>query len=76
MNDLFQNEPNVMQQMAAQSGGANYFTVSGYITYVKNDEKAYYLACPDDNCRRKVQENDGTFESQMKYRCDNCNKCY
>ena len=43
---------------------------------MKNDEKAFYLACPEDSCRRKVQENDGTFESRMKYRCESCNKCF
>lgn len=71
---MFASDPQSMQALAAQSGGANYFTISGYVTYVKNDLKAYYMACPEDSCRRKVQENDGTFESSKKYRCDNCQK--
>lgn len=31
-----------------------YFLVNGYISFIKNDEKSYYLSCPEDNCRKKV----------------------
>jgi hypothetical protein len=39
-----------------QRGGGRdqFYIVNGYISFIRNDEKAYYLACPDENCRRKV----------------------
>lgn len=74
MNDMFSSDPAIMHQLQQQSSGANYFTISGHITFVKNDEKAYYLACPNEDCRRKVQENDGTVDTQNRYRCDSCNR--
>lgn len=47
------------------------FTVNGYLARIKNPERIFYLACPNDNCRKKVtEENDGT------YQCHNCNKMY
>ena len=74
MNDIFMSNPKALHQIS--SGTGQYFTVSGYITYIKNDDRVYYLACPDDNCRRKVVENDGMEDSEAKYRCDTCNKTY
>jgi hypothetical protein len=44
--------------------------------FVKNDERTFYLACPEDNCRRKVFENDGMSGQTGKYRCEHCNRCY
>jgi hypothetical protein len=46
------------------------------VTFVKHDDKIYYLACPNDDCRRKVTENDGMIDRNGKYRCDHCNKSY
>ena len=37
---------------------------------MKNDDKTYYLACPDDNCKRKV------IEESVGWRCTNCDKTY
>ena len=34
----------------------HFYVIHGYVSFIKNDEKAYYLACPEDNCRRKVTE--------------------
>lgn len=31
-----------------------YFLVNGYISFIKNDEKSYYLSCPEETCRKKV----------------------
>ena len=37
------------------------------MTYVKNDERVLYLACPEENCRKKVVDNDGIVDG-----LDNC----
>jgi len=29
---------------------------NGYVSMVKNDERIYYPACKNENCRRKVVE--------------------
>ena len=41
--------------------------MNGYLSRIKNTDRIYYLACPNDNCRKKVHEDNG------RYRCDNCN---
>jgi replication factor A1 len=46
------------------------FYTSGYIAYVKNDDKTFYLACPEDSCKKKV------IEESVGWRCENCNKTY
>lgn len=73
MNDVFQTEPELVNQLA-QNSGAGYFNVGGYITFIKHDDKCFYLACPNEDCRRKVADNDGLIGG--KYRCDHCNKTY
>lgn len=50
-----------------------FYLINGYVSYIKNDEKSYYLACPEESCRRKV--NPTSSEPQM-YHCDHCNKTY
>lgn len=50
--------------------------MAAYVSYIKNDERAYYLACPEENCRRKVVENDGMNGQSGKYKCDHCNRTY
>lgn len=30
------------------------FFLNGYVSRIKNDERMFYPACPNDNCRRKV----------------------
>jgi transposase-like protein len=46
------------------------------VTYIKNDDKVYYLACPEDSCRRKVIENDGVVDQNGRFRCETCNRSY
>lgn len=46
------------------------FTLNGYVSRIKNQDKIFYLACPNDNCRKKVMEEAGG------YKCDNCSKIY
>ncbi|CDW80297.1 replication protein a 70 kda dna-binding [Stylonychia lemnae] len=49
----------------------HFFYLNGYVSYIKNDDKIFYNACPKDTCKRKVvQESNGTF------RCEACNKSY
>ena len=47
-----------------------FFFVSGFVSYLKNDDKTYYLACPDESCKKKV------MEESVGWRCENCNKTY
>ena len=47
-----------------------YFYVSGYVAYMRNDDKTYYLACPEESCKKKV------IEECVGWRCENCNKTY
>ena len=47
-----------------------FFYVSGFVSYLRNDDKTYYLACPDDTCKKKV------LEESVGWRCENCNKTY
>mmetsp|Transcript_24613 Transcript_24613/g.24204 ORF Transcript_24613/g.24204 Transcript_24613/m.24204 type:complete len:152 (+) Transcript_24613:1579-2034(+) len=37
---------------------------------IRNDDKCYYLACPDENCRRKVNQ------EANQYHCETCKKSY
>ena len=46
------------------------FYVSGYIHYLRNDDKTFYLACPEESCKKKV------MEESVGWRCENCNKTY
>jgi hypothetical protein len=54
MNEFHNAESPSAQQLS--NGGGQYFNVSAYVSFVKNDDRAYYLACPEENCRRKVVE--------------------
>ena len=47
----------------------NYF-VSAYVSLLRNDDKTYYLACPGENCHKKV------VEESIGWRCEACNKTY
>lgn len=55
------------------NGRDQFYVVNGYISFIRNDEKAYYLACPDENCRRKVAQ---TPSEPPLFHCDHCNKTY
>jgi hypothetical protein len=48
----------------------HFFFVNGYIRHIKNDDKLFYMACNNDQCRKKVTEN------QVGYRCESCDKTY
>lgn len=49
---------------------AHFYFLNGYVQRVRNDDKLFYPACPNDSCRRKVCEDAGG------YRCENCAKTY
>ena len=59
-----------MEDETDEEFAKKYFYVSGFISSLKNDDKTFYLACPDDNCRKKV------MEEAVGWRCENCNKTY
>lgn len=40
------------------------------VNHIRQNDSLYYLACKNDNCRKKVVENNGT------YHCENCQKTY
>ncbi len=46
--------------------GTKFFKLSGYISRLTNDDKVFYLACPD--CRKKVQE------CTEGWSCESCGK--
>jgi len=46
------------------------FYVAGYVSYVRNDDKTYYLACPEESCKKKV------MEESVGWRCENCDRTY
>ena len=48
----------------------SYYYVSAYIWILKNDDKTYYLACPNENCKRKV------IEESVGWRCSSCDQTY
>ena len=51
-----------------------YFYVNGFVSYIRNDEKSIYPACPDESCKRKiVSEGDGT---ERRWRCEHCQRTY
>ena len=76
MNDVFQSDPQLLHTLSNAPGGGGYFNVSGYVTYIKNDDRILYLACPEENCRKKVIDNDGVVDTVGKYRCDHCNRSW
>lgn len=43
----------------ANSGGGfigGHYIINCFASFIRNDDKVYYMACPDENCRRKVTE--------------------
>ena len=52
------------------SVGSNskFFKISGFVKIILNEDKIYYMACPD--CRKKVTNENGLW------RCENCIKTY
>ena len=46
------------------------FYISGYVSFLRNDDKTFYLACPEESCKKKV------IEESVGWRCENCNKTY
>ena len=45
-----------------------YFKISGYVQQILNDDKTFYIGCPD--CKRKVQPD------PIGYRCEQCSKVF
>lgn len=43
-----------------------YFYVSGYVAFMKNDDRSFYLACPE--CKKKV------MEESCGWRCESCDR--
>eukprot|EP00347_Sterkiella_histriomuscorum_P019324 403342085 len=66
ITSMLQDENDVDQQ--------HFFFLNGYISLIKNDDKIFYIACPNDNCRRKVTEEHQ--QQGQAYRCEACNKVY
>jgi hypothetical protein len=75
MYEVIYGDPEYVKTLQREKDGG-IFHISGYVIYVKNDDKTYYLACPEEACRRKVYENTGHSEQPGKYRCDHCNRCF
>jgi len=48
------------------------FFVNGYVSMIKNDDKVFYPACKNENCRRKVAEEMGG----NGYRCEHCGQTF
>lgn len=63
----------VAQHDVGGRANQHFYVVNGYISFIKNDDKAYYLACPEENCRRKVTESP---DQPPTYFCEHCNKSY
>jgi replication factor A1 len=49
---------------------ADYFSANGLVLYAKKDN-ALYMACPGENCNKKVVDQNDGF-----YRCEKCCKNY
>jgi len=73
MNEQFNSEASPHKSL--QQNGGNFFNISAYVSFIKNDDRVYYLACPEENCRRKVIENDGN-QGPGRYRCEHCNRSF
>jgi replication factor A1 len=48
----------------------DYLNLCGTVTFLKGDKTMYYLACPGENCNKKVTEDMG------QYRCEKCQRVY
>lgn len=58
---------------ATRTGAPVYFKTRGTIVMMKHDENQplYYLACPTENCKKKVtQMDDGSWH------CERCQKSF
>ncbi|TNV82843.1 hypothetical protein FGO68_gene14201 [Halteria grandinella] len=62
-------------RMGSTGGGflSGQYILNCYTTYIRNDEKVFYNACPIESCRKKVQEERG---QQVQYKCESCGKVY
>jgi hypothetical protein len=60
-----QHDSDLMQTIQNQ-----YYYISAYVWILRNDDKTYYLACPEEQCKRKV------IEESVGWRCTNCDKTY
>eukprot|EP00347_Sterkiella_histriomuscorum_P004404 403360589 len=65
MEALYSGDKSIVDQSLA-----SYFYVSAYIWILKNDDRTYYLACPNDDCKRKV------IEESVGWRCQSCDRTY
>ena len=67
------NQVATIDTNSGRGGRDQFYVINGYVSFIKNDDKAYYLACPDENCRRKVAQ---TPSEPPMFHCDHCNKTY
>lgn len=64
--DGISSNSNAWNKNNNNQNNAKFFKISGYVSRMANDDKMYYLSCPD--CKKKV------VEETVGYRCENCNK--
>ena len=48
------------------NSGTKFYKLQGFVNKVQNEDKCFYLACPD--CKKKV------LDDPFGYRCENCQK--
>ena len=56
---------------------AHFFVVNARIVEFKTDQdKMYYLACPNQECKRKVTPVEVSGGRECSYHCEHCKKYY
>ena len=58
LEGLSSNDRSIVEQTTYKT-----FSISAYIKLLKNDDRTYYLACPNDDCKKKV------IEESVGWRC-------
>jgi len=60
----------MLNELNNENPQTSFFYLRGYVSYLKNDDKSYYLACPEESCKKKVAE------ESVGWRCENCNRTF